>query len=135
MPDATTDAEATSQPGPDITTAPYRQNGRNVYADGALIGCYWPGEKPQPWADTSHDDANCEPGIHAETPFHARPLFGLGPATHHTTPEEAIGELLRAREKPNREQVEIYDSLSAPEPGVREAVRHARHLLAKKGII
>ena len=132
-------ADATTRPvaaQPDTITRPYREHGRNVYTgDGALLGRYWPDEAPKPWDDTSSADALCEPGIHAETPFHALPLFGVGPATHHASPQEAIGELLRARDQPNREQVEIYDSLSRPEDGVAEAVRHARAVLERKKII
>lgn len=126
-------AEATTPdiPQSGITVEPYREDGRNVYADGALLGRYWPGERPKRWKETADTGALCEPGIHAEKPFHARPLFGLGPATHHSSPEEAIMELLRARDRPNREQVEVYDALREPEPGIPEAVRYARHILRR----
>lgn len=114
---------------PDITTQPFRVNGRSVYADGALLGCYWPDKAPRPGEDTSHQDALCEPGIHKKLPFHAYPLFSIGPATHHETPEAAMAALLASRDRPNREQVEIYDSLRHPDEGVPEAVRYARRII------
>lgn len=117
---------------PDITTQPFRVNGRSVYADGALLGCYWPDRAPRPYEDTSHQDALCEPGVHEKLPFHAFPLFAVGPATHHASVQAAIAALVDARERPHREQVEIYDSIRQPDAGIPEAVRYARRVIENR---